>query len=63
MCDPNRYEALFHVPDGSKPVNSVIEVLRKGYELNKRVLRAAQVGCASAPVASSSSSSEGENKQ
>ena len=44
VCDPNKYEALFQVPDASKPANSVVQVLRKGYTLNKRVLRAAQVG-------------------
>lgn len=42
--DPEAYEALFQVPDDSKEENSISQVLKKGYKLQGRTLRAAQVG-------------------
>ena len=42
--DPEAYEALFQVPDDSKPENTVSQILKKGYKLKGRTLRAAQCG-------------------
>lgn len=41
--DPEKHEAVEHVEDVVHPENTVLEVLRKGYELNGKVLRPAAV--------------------
>jgi hypothetical protein len=41
--DPNRHEALAQVPDPKNPPGSLYQVLRRGWVLNGRVLRPAQV--------------------
>ncbi|HOX09763.1 MAG TPA: nucleotide exchange factor GrpE [Candidatus Omnitrophota bacterium] len=41
--DPERHEAVEHAEDVVHPENTVLEVLRKGYELNGKVLRPAAV--------------------
>ncbi|XAR56735.1 hypothetical protein NMG60_11037318 [Bertholletia excelsa] len=42
--DPNRHNAVFQVPDASKPPGTVAIVLKAGYMLHDRVLRPAEVG-------------------
>ncbi|CAI9755037.1 unnamed protein product [Fraxinus pennsylvanica] len=42
--DPNRHNAVFQVPDASKPVGHVAVVLKAGYMLHDRVIRPAEVG-------------------
>ncbi|XP_022848409.1 grpE protein homolog 2, mitochondrial-like isoform X3 [Olea europaea var. sylvestris] len=42
--DPNRHNAVFQVPDASKPANHVAVVLKAGYMLHDRVIRPAEVG-------------------
>ncbi|XP_022151304.1 uncharacterized protein LOC111019268 [Momordica charantia] len=42
--DPHMHNAVFQVPDGSKPPGTVAAVLKKGYMLYDRVLRPAEVG-------------------
>lgn len=44
--DPHAHEALFEVPDPSQPAGTVVQVIRAGYRLHDRLLRAAQVGVA-----------------
>ncbi|MDD5072743.1 MAG: nucleotide exchange factor GrpE [Candidatus Omnitrophica bacterium] len=41
--DPEKHEAIEHVEDVTHPANTVLEVMRKGYELNGKVLRPAAV--------------------
>jgi molecular chaperone GrpE len=41
--DPEKHETVEHVEDAEHPDNTVLEVLRKGYELNGKVLRPAAV--------------------
>ena len=41
--DPEKHEAVEHVEDEEHPANTVLEVMRKGYELNGKVLRPAAV--------------------
>jgi molecular chaperone GrpE len=41
--DPNKHEALAQVPDARHAPNSIYQVLRRGWTLNGRVLRPAQV--------------------
>ncbi|KAJ0251347.1 GrpE protein 2 [Hirschfeldia incana] len=42
--DPNRHNAVFQVPDASKPEGTVAHVLKSGYTLFDRVIRPAEVG-------------------
>ncbi|GLC54380.1 Mitochondrial matrix cochaperone [Pleodorina starrii] len=42
--DPNLHNALFDVPDPSKENNTIAIVTKKGYKLNDRVVRPAEVG-------------------
>ncbi|PNH01718.1 GrpE, mitochondrial [Tetrabaena socialis] len=42
--DPNLHNALFDVPDPSKDNNIIAMVTKKGYKLNDRVIRPAEVG-------------------
>lgn len=42
--DPNRHEALFDMPDESKPAGTVVQVVETGYAIGDRVLRPAKVG-------------------
>lgn len=42
--DPNRHNAVFQVPDASKPSGTIAAVLKAGYMLHDRVLRPAEVG-------------------
>ena len=41
--DPEKHEAIEHIEDDTHPANTVLEVMRKGYELNGKVLRPASV--------------------
>lgn len=41
--DPEKHEAVAHIEDDGHPENIVLEVMRKGYELNGKVLRPAVV--------------------
>ncbi|GFR51345.1 hypothetical protein Agub_g13768 [Astrephomene gubernaculifera] len=42
--DPNLHNALFDVPDPTKENNTIAIVTKKGYKLNDRVIRPAEVG-------------------
>jgi len=42
--DPEIHEALYKIPDTSKPDGTVGAVLKPGYKLHDRVIRAAEVG-------------------
>lgn len=44
--DPNFHEALFEIPDESKPAGTVLQVVEQGYAIGERVLRPAKVGVA-----------------
>ncbi|KAK4491749.1 hypothetical protein RD792_002524 [Penstemon davidsonii] len=54
--DPNRHNAVFQVPDASKPADHVAVVLKSGYMLHDRVIRPAEVG-----VTVASNNEEAEN--
>jgi molecular chaperone GrpE len=49
--DPSLHEAVGAVPGGGKPEGTVLSESRKGYLLNGRLLRPAQVLVAAAPAA------------
>jgi molecular chaperone GrpE len=42
--DSNAHEALFEIPDESRPQGTVAQVIEAGYMLNDRLLRPAKVG-------------------
>jgi len=44
--DPALHEAMFEMPDPSKPAGSVAQVVEAGYMIGERVLRPARVGVA-----------------
>jgi molecular chaperone GrpE len=52
--DPNLHQAMFEVPDPSRPAGAVAQVMQPGYMIGERVLRPALVGVAKGgPKASS----------
>ena len=42
--DPHRHQAMFELPEPTKPAGTVVEVIQEGYQIGDRVLRAALVG-------------------
>jgi molecular chaperone GrpE len=44
--DPHKHQAMFEVPDPSRPEGTVVQVVQAGYSIGERVLRPAMVGVA-----------------
>ncbi len=44
--DPHLHEAMFELPDPSKPSGTVVQVMQRGYRLHDRLLRPARVAVA-----------------
>ncbi|CAG9466963.1 unnamed protein product [Pedinophyceae sp. YPF-701] len=44
VFDPNTMNALFEIPDPSKPNKTVGQVIKAGYSLNGRIVRPSEVG-------------------
>ncbi len=44
--DPHKHQAMFEVPDPSKPEGTVVQVVQAGFAIGDRVLRPAMVGVA-----------------
>ena len=44
--DPHRHQAMFEVPDPTRPEGTVVQVVQAGYAIGDRVLRPAMVGVA-----------------
>jgi molecular chaperone GrpE len=42
--DPHMHQAMFEVPDPTKPEGTVVQVVQEGYAIGDRVLRPAMVG-------------------
>lgn len=47
--DPNRHEAISMLPSATAEVNSVLQVVQKGYEIHDRLMRPARVIVAREP--------------
>ena len=47
--DPNLHDALFRIPTNDQPANTIGQVLKCGYKLKDRVIRAAEVGAVVKP--------------
>jgi molecular chaperone GrpE len=44
--DPHKHQAMFEVPDPSRPEGTIVQVVQTGYSIGERVLRPAMVGIA-----------------
>jgi len=44
--DPHRHQAMFEVPDATRPEGTVVQVVQQGFAIGDRVLRPAMVGVA-----------------
>ncbi len=44
--DPHKHQAMFEVPDATRPEGTVVQVVQTGYAIGDRVLRPAMVGVA-----------------
>ena len=44
--DPNKHQAMFEMPDPSRPNNAVAQTVQEGYMIGDRILRPAMVGIA-----------------
>jgi molecular chaperone GrpE len=44
--DPHKHQAMFEVPDPSRPEGTVVQVVQAGYSIGERILRPAMVGVA-----------------
>ena len=49
--DPHKHQAMFEVPDPSKPEGTVVQVVQQGFAIGDRVLRPAMVGVAKGGMA------------
>ncbi len=44
--DPHKHQAMFEVPDPTRPEGTIVQVVQSGYAIGERVLRPAMVGVA-----------------
>lgn len=59
--DPHKHQAMFEVPDPTRPEGTVVQVVQAGFAIGDRVLRPAMVGVAKGgTVANSEIPAEGE---
>lgn len=56
--DPHRHQAMFEVPDPTRPEGTVVQVVQTGYSIGDRVLRPAMVGVAKGGAAQPPSGEE-----
>jgi molecular chaperone GrpE len=61
--DPWQHEALFSVADPSREPGAIVMVVRQGYMLHDKVLRAAQVAIAQAPPQTTEQQTKTQSKQ
>lgn len=60
--DPHKHQAMFEVPDPTKPEGTVVQVVQAGFAIGERVLRPAMVGVAKGGVAASAPDDAGVDK-
>jgi molecular chaperone GrpE len=62
--DPHKHQAMFEVPDPTRPEGTVVQVVQTGFAIGDRVLRPAMVGVAKgAPAAAEHAPDGGIDKQ
>ena len=54
--DPHKHQAMFEVPDPTKPEGTVVQVVQQGFAIGDRVLRPAMVGVAKGGLAAANDS-------
>lgn len=57
--DSNFHQAMFEVPDSSRPAGTVVQVLQAGYKIHDRLLRPALVGVAKGGAAAATDAANG----
>lgn len=57
--DPNLHQAMFEVPDETKPSGTVVQVIQSGFTIGDRVLRPALVGVSKASAKPAAASDTG----
>jgi molecular chaperone GrpE len=57
--DPHKHQAMFEVPDPSRPEGTVVQVVQTGFAIGDRVLRPAMVGVAKGGGATGEHAAEG----
>ena len=60
--DPHRHQAMFEVPDPSRPEGTVVQVVQAGFAIGDRVLRPAMVGVAKGGAAAAQPAEGGVDK-
>ncbi|WP_417309053.1 nucleotide exchange factor GrpE [Devosia sp.] len=60
--DPHKHQAMFEVPDPTKPEGTVVQVVQAGFAIGERVLRPAMVGVAKGGTAAAAPDDEGIDK-
>jgi molecular chaperone GrpE len=59
--DPNFHQAMFEVPDATKPEGTVVQVVQQGFAIGDRVLRSAMVGVAKGGMVAANDSAPAES--
>ncbi len=57
--DPHKHQAMFEVPDPTRPEGTVVQVVQAGFAIGERVLRPAMVGIAKGAPANVEHAAEG----
>lgn len=57
--DPHRHQAMFEVPDPTRPEGTVVQVVQAGFAIGDRVLRPAMVGVAKGAPATADHAADG----
>lgn len=57
--DPHKHQAMFEVPDPTRPEGTVVQVVQAGFAIGDRVLRPAMVGIAKGAPAAAEHAAEG----
>ena len=57
--DPHKHQAMFEVPDPTRPEGTVVQVVQTGFAIGDRVLRPAMVGVAKGAPATADHAPEG----
>jgi len=57
--DPHRHQAMFEVPDPTRPEGTVVQVVQAGFAIGDRVLRPAMVGVAKGAPAATEHAADG----
>jgi molecular chaperone GrpE len=58
--DPHKHQAMFEVPDATKPEGTVVQVVQQGFAIGDRVLRPAMVGVAKGGMVAANDSAPAE---